>query len=79
MDSGRRTMLSKAIQKVHARFRRKTSDRSFLDLFLNCFNVFGMTVSEAVDADATDDIDERIAIQIGDGATASFLDHDARH
>src|SRR6476619_5995376 len=56
--------------QFHSRFAGETSHGSSVELRLERCDISGMAVAEGIDADAADQVEKRIAIDVGDGAAA---------
>src|SRR4029453_7215345 len=70
-------MLRQSFEELDPRFARETPDGGFFTLGLNRLHVPWMTMTERVDADATDDIDQGIAVDVSHGASSGFLNGDS--
>jgi hypothetical protein len=66
-------VLRQLFKKPGARFAGKTADAASFDLRLNRLDVCRMAVAEAVYADAADNIDKGVAVDIGNCAAARLL------
>src|SRR5215470_823628 len=75
----RRATLGEFFQQLNSRLACETPDGSLFNLCLNRLYVFGMAVTQRIDANAADNIDQRIAIDVGNGAATGFFDGDSRH
>lgn len=72
-------MLREPAQQLDARLRGEASYREPGNLFLNRRYISRVAMTQAVYADAADNIDERVAIHVGDRASERLLDDNACH
>ena len=72
-------MLGDFFEQLDAGFGGEASDGDSFDLRLDRFDDFRMAVAESVDADAADDVDESIAVDVRQGASAAFVNDDSGH
>ena len=70
-------MLRQLFEELDPGFARETPDGSFFNLGLNRLHVFRMTMTQRVDADAPDNIDQGIAVDVSHGAASGFLNGDS--
>jgi hypothetical protein len=70
---------SQAFDQLDARFAGERPDVRSRDLSLYGFDDEWMRMAERVDPDASDEVEERIAIDVRDGASTRLIDDDTCH
>ena len=70
-------MLRQSFQQLNPGLARKTPDGNFFNLDFNRPRIFRVAMTKRVDPDAPDNVDQRIAVDVGHGASLGFLDRDS--